>query len=119
MHVVTGSAESLQFARLPRQQRHEAHRDQVLARDARLSVLVSLTMCCVPSCGPSGSTIMPPSASCVDQRLRHVFGRGGDDDAVERRALRRAGKAVADDDLDVVVAERLRAASRAASASVR
>ena len=31
----------------------------------------------------------------LDQRLRHALGGGGDDDAIERRQLRRAQKAVA------------------------
>ena len=53
-----------QFARLAGQQRHEAHRDQVLALDSPCPVLVSLTSSCAPPCGPSGSTMMPPSASC-------------------------------------------------------
>jgi pyruvate dehydrogenase E2 component (dihydrolipoamide acetyltransferase) len=45
-------------------------------------------------------------AQLVHQRLRHVLRRGGDDDRVEGRLLRPAGVAVADADVDVVVAER-------------
>ena len=37
----------------------------------------------------------------IDQRLRHLFGCRGDDDAIERRAMSRAFEAVTDDDLDI------------------
>ena len=48
----------------------------------------------------------------LDQRLRHVLGRRGDDDAVERRLVRRAQHAIADNHLDIVVAERLQPRAR-------
>ena len=58
----------------------------------------------------------------LDQRLGHGFGGRGDDDAIERRALRDAGETVADPHLDIVIAERrqpLRARLPPASDSVR
>ena len=42
----------------------------------------------------------------VDQRLRQPLGGGGEQNAVEWRARRHPGQAVADHDLDIVVTER-------------
>ncbi len=54
----------------------------------------------------------PVIAELIDQGLRHLLCGGGDDDAVIRRLARHAGKAVAGNDLDIIVAERAQAAPR-------
>ena len=64
------------------------------------------TLSCCTSSSPSGSTIRPPGLSCSSNALGRLVGGGGDQDAVERRVLRPAARAVADAHLDVVAEQR-------------
>ena len=88
---------------------------RVTARPSASLVITSRS--CTPWREPTGITMRPPRRELVDQRLRHVVGRGGDDDRVERRRFGPALVAVADAHLDVAIAERSASSVRACSPS--
>ena len=82
------------------------------SRRVPVSDLVSLIICCDPSCEPSGRIMMPSSASWSSSVSRQCLRRGGDDDAIIRAPARHAGEPIADHDLDIVVAECLETIAR-------
>ena len=105
-------SQCLKFARLPRQQRHEADRDQAFAREARLR-LGKLDNVLRPVVRAHGQQHHAPIGKLVEQRLRDGLGSRGDDDPVKGRPRRNTGEAVAGHDLDIVIAERRQPFARA------
>ena len=89
------------------------------SRSSPVPLLVSLTNSCGAAMRPERQHHDAAVGQLRDQRRRNALGRRRDDDAVVGRAHRLAAEAVADQHLDVVVAERLQPRPRARSASVR
>ncbi len=73
----------------------------------RPAVLAMRTRCCAPCCGPSGKIMIPPSASCWTSGCGTVSAAAVTMMRSIGRVAEVAGKAVAEQHLDIVVAERL------------
>ena len=101
-----GSARAATVARAGTGQRHEAHRQHDGARQRAIGVLANQQQVLSERARVDRDDHAPARLQLRDQRLGNVRRCGGDDDRVERRALRPAGVAVADAHHDVAVAVR-------------